>query len=328
MVDRAAARWAGPALALLSLTLFTCGAEVALRWHHARRVDRILRRDPTRELCTEADPDLLYRYVPGRCGSNARGYRDGDHALAKEPGVFRFAVIGDSVAVGDGVPLEARFDRVLEQRLARSGVRAEAVNLARTGYSTSQELVVLEREAYTYHPDVIVWSYVLNDPADPVYHNANGRLGEFFVQPRCFVAHELARRWFLLRERIAARACPEEFHARLHCVYAERVAADLARIGALAREHAVPTLLVIHPVFERDHGVADSALAPVYEDLAHQAHAAGLAVVDLRDAYSHHPIADLQQTDRNWFDPWHPSTHGHAVAADAIERALREMRAL
>ena len=325
MVDRAAARWVGPALALLSLTLFTCGAEVALRWQHARRIERAVRRDPARELCTEPDPDLLYRYKPGRCGNNSHGYRDAEHALDKAPGVFRFVVIGDSIAAGDGVELDERFDRVLERRLDGADLRAEAVNLARTGYSTSQELIVLEREAYTYHPDVVVWSYVLNDPADPVYHNANGRLGRFFVRPRCFVCHELARLSFLLRERIAARGCPQEFHAMLQCTYADRVAADLARVGALSREHATPALLVIHPVFERDHGFADSTLAPVHAELAREARGAGLAVVDLLAAYAPYPPDALRRTDQAWFDPWHPNARGHALAAEAIERALREM---
>jgi hypothetical protein len=32
---------------------------------------------------------------------------------------------------------------------------------------------------------------------------------------------------------------------------------------ALSREHATPALLVIHPVFERDRGFADSTLTPV-----------------------------------------------------------------
>src|SRR5687768_3446179 len=116
MMDRVPARWAGPALALLSLTLLAGVAEVVLRWQHARRIERILARDPSRELCTEPDAELLYRYVPGHCGFNARGYRDGDHALVKPPGVFRFAVIGDSVAAGDGVELDQRFDRALERR--------------------------------------------------------------------------------------------------------------------------------------------------------------------------------------------------------------------
>jgi hypothetical protein len=189
MTDRVPARWVGPALALVSLTLVAGVAEVALRWQHARRVERILARDPSRELCTEPDYELLYCYVPGRCGFNARGYRDAEHAFANSSGVFRFAVIGDSVAAGDGVALEERFDRVLELRLSDSSVRAEATNLARTGYSTSQELIVLEKEAFAYHPDLVIWSYVLNDPADPVYHNANGRLGRFFVRPRSHAWH-------------------------------------------------------------------------------------------------------------------------------------------
>src|SRR5262249_45601230 len=313
------------ALALLSLTLFTCGAEVALRWQHARRLDRAARRDPSRELCTEPDLDLLYRYKAGRCGNNSHGYRDSEHALDQTPGVFRFAVVGDSVAAGDGVTLDQRFDRLVEQELIRTGVRAEAVNLARPGYSTAQELLVLEREAYAYHPDLVLWSYVLNDPADPVFHNANGQLGRFFVRPRCFVCHELARLSFLLRERIAARDCPQEFHALLHCVYADRVAADLARIGELSREHATPTLFVIPPVFERDRGFADSKLAPVHAELAREARAAGLTVVDLLMAYAPYQPDELRRTDQAWFDPWHPNARGHAVAAEAIARALLEM---
>src|SRR5262249_58063230 len=164
MVDRAAARWVGPALALLSLTLFTGGPGAAGRGRPARRLAGAARRDPSRELCTEPDLDLLYRYKAGRCGNNSHGYRDSEHALDKTPGVFRFAVVGDSVAAGDGVTLDQRFDRLVEQELIRTGVRAEAVNPAGTRYSTSQELLVLEREAYPYHPDLALWSYVLNYP--------------------------------------------------------------------------------------------------------------------------------------------------------------------
>jgi lysophospholipase L1-like esterase len=321
MADRVPARWVGPALALLSLTLLAGGAELVLRWREARRVERILARDPTRELCTEPDPELLYRYASGRCGFNSRGYRDGEHALAKPPGVFRFAVIGDSVAAGDGVELDERFDRVLERRLAQSGVRAEAINLARTGYSTSQELIVLEKEAFAYHPDLVVWSYVLNDPADPIYHNANGRLGRFYSRPRSYAWHELARLLFKARERFAARACPDDFHLLLHCAYADRVSASLARIGALSASRHTPVLFVIHPVFQREPARTDSELAALHAELASEARAAGLAVVDLREAYAREAPGELQQ-EKGWFDPWHPNARGHAVAAKAIAAEL------
>ena len=58
----------------------------------------------------------------------------------------------------------------------------------RSGYSTSQELVILEDEAFQYNPDLVMWSYVLNDPAHPVYHNANGELGCFWYTPSILLA--------------------------------------------------------------------------------------------------------------------------------------------
>ena len=44
----------------------------------------------------------------------------------------------------------------------------EVILLACTGYSTSQELVLLRNETFQYQPDLVLWCYVLNDPADPL----------------------------------------------------------------------------------------------------------------------------------------------------------------
>ncbi len=328
MRDRVFAPIAGLLLASLSLTLLALAAEVVLRWQDAKARERALERDPSRELCTEPDPVLVYRYAANRCGFNSRGYRDGEHDAAKLPGVLRFVVIGDSVAAGDGVAIEERFDRVLARRLAEAGVRVEIVNLARTGYSTSQELIVLEREGYAYHPDLVIWSYVLNDPADPVFHKANGRLGQYYVRPRWHVLHGLRKLLFKVRERAAGLRCPEEFHAFLHCAYADQVARHIERIGELAAEHATPTLVVIHPVFEPDRELADSSLAGLNRELAARMRSAGLEVLDLLPAYAPYACADLQQTGVGWFDPWHPNARGHAVAAQALAEKLREMGAL
>ena len=43
-----------------------------------------------------------------------------------------------------------------------TGRTYEVIVLARSGYSTSQELIIFEEEAFHYHPDVMLWSYVLN----------------------------------------------------------------------------------------------------------------------------------------------------------------------
>jgi len=311
-------------LAMTSLTLVAGVAEVALRVRESWKREEIRAESPGRELCTEPDPDLVYRYRAGHCDFNARGFHDADHAASPAPGTLRLAVIGDSVAVGQGVDIEERFDRVLVRRLAARGVAAEAVNLARTGYSTSQELLLLERDAYAYQPALVLWSYVLNDPADPVFHDANGDLGRFYARPASQLLHRLRRLIFELREELAEDRCGHEFHTLLHCAYAEQVSAHIARIGALAREHATPTLFVIHPVFEKDRGFGDSSFAPLHAQLAREARDAGLIVVDLLDAYRGHEPRTLQQDDPNWFDLWHPNALGHALAAEAIEPALLE----
>jgi lysophospholipase L1-like esterase len=316
-------RAGGPLLALASLALVALAAEGVLRFQHWREIEHMLEKSPERELCTEPDPQLVYRYAPGRCGYNSRGYRDDEHSPAKPEGVFRFVVLGDSVAAGDGVEVEERFDRVLAQRLSRPGLRVEPVNLARTGYSTSQQLWQLEHEVYAYDPDLVILFYVLNDPADPVFHNANGRLGRFFVRRDVHVWHGLKRLHFKLRERLGALGCPEEFHAQLQCVYAAEIADHFARVGELAKQHATPTLLVIHPIFEQERSFEDSSFLALHAELARLAADAGIAGLDLLPAYAEHEPNALRQQPEGWFDPWHPNARGHAVTAEAIEATLR-----
>lgn len=312
-------------LALASLTLATGVAEMILRWRHAREKAELLVGLEGAELCTEADPDLVYRYAPGRCGFNLRGFRDIDHAARPAPGITRFVVLGDSVAVGDGVAIEERFDRVLARRLGEAGLPAEAINLARTGYSTSQELFLLERDAFAYHPDLVIWSYVLNDPADPVFHDANGGLGAYYAEPDVHFWRGLVHLLREAREKLAELRCGDEFHALLHCAYADEVAANIRRIGAISRQHDVPTIFVIHPVFERDRGFADSSFAAIHAELGREARRAGLVVVDLLDAYRGHEPASLQRQSPHWFDPWHANARGHALAALALEPVVRRL---
>src|SRR5262245_33001657 len=170
-----------------------------------------------RELCTEASPDprLLYTYTPNKCGSNSQGYRDVEHSLEKPDSVFRLVIIGDSVAEGRDVEAELSFGRVLERTLnARNDLRHkyEVILLARIGYSTAQEIVLLEQEAFRYRPDLIVWSYCLNDPANPIYHNANGDLGRYYYHPRFQLLALVKMAAFRAKQKAQGLRCPSEFH--------------------------------------------------------------------------------------------------------------------
>ena len=143
---------ANVALAAASLAIVFGGAEAALAWRDSRWRARFDDSSENRVLCTSPadDPRLLYTMRPNACSANSRGYLDTEHSIKKPDGVFRIVVIGDSIAAGQGVAREERFASRIGARLADRGV--ELVVLARAGYSTSQELVVLESEAFMYEP--------------------------------------------------------------------------------------------------------------------------------------------------------------------------------
>jgi lysophospholipase L1-like esterase len=279
-------------------------------------------------LCTKASdyPELIYTRIPSKCDTNAHGFRGADYSYSKKKEVLRIVIIGDSVAVGQGVSYPDRFGQVLEKNLnllaAGTEQKVEVIVLAQSGYSTSQELFLLEHEAFKYSPDVIIWSYVLNDPAHPVYNNANnanGGIGLYYFKPVFHTADFVSRKLFEINERRKAVNCERgEYHAFLHCVYWDRVASNIRKIADISEKQRVPIIFLIHPVFEEDGNFDNYSLAPVHTKLSAAAAAGRLPVVDLLDAYRTHDTRELTQTSTQGHDPWHPNREGHRIVADYL----------
>jgi lysophospholipase L1-like esterase len=279
-----------------------------------------------RQFCTKPSEnrELIYTNVPNICGCNSQGYFDRERSYQKTPGIFRIVVIGDSLAAGQGLQRDEKFSQVLENRLNdRAAGKFEVLVLARSGYSQSQELIVLENEAFRYEPDLILWSYVLNDPAHPVYHDANGELGKYYYRPRSHLAHFFSARLFALRENIKSRHCPPEFHEMLHCVYWEDVKANFTRLSRLGTERNVRIILLIHPVFEQGRNFKQYTLVNLHRRLRDLVAQKGLPVLDLLHAFLDHDPEEIRQSSPNSYDPWHPNAAGHALIACALEGFLR-----
>lgn len=60
----------------------------------------------------------------------------------------------------------------------------------------------MEKEAGKYSPDLIIWSYVLNDPAHPVYQDANGELGRYFYSPRIHLVDFIQKKLLIYRKKV------------------------------------------------------------------------------------------------------------------------------
>lgn len=312
-------------LTTLVLTLaITVGIiEMKVRWEERSYFKEMQEKYKDRELCLRASANikLVYEMVPNQCENNSIGQRDVEHEQKKPKGTFRIGVIGDSVTEGLGVTLEESYPRVLEKLLTDSGQQVEVLKFAVRGYTTTQEIELL-KQALTYDLDLILWSYVLNDPAHPIYHTVNAEAGRFFYKPGSYFLHWLKRKLFFADQRARSQGCPEEYHKKIHCQFWDHVTENFKTIAELSKDLKV--IMMIHPVFEED-GFQEYELTELHENLATEARLNGFECIDILDDYQVRADENFARSDpsSDWFDPWHPNAAGHQVVAERLASEIR-----
>jgi hypothetical protein len=100
---------------------------------------------------------------------NAQGFRaDRDFAIEKPAGTVRIATLGDSMTAGYEARQEHIYPAIIERYLQRQGIHAEVLNAGVSGFSTAEELVVLEHYLLQFHLDFVVLAFFQNDYDDNV----------------------------------------------------------------------------------------------------------------------------------------------------------------
>ncbi|MCM8761449.1 MAG: SGNH/GDSL hydrolase family protein [Candidatus Omnitrophica bacterium] len=132
------------------------------------------RSDP--DLTYELKPNLDYRDKEYHIVTNSDGFRDKEYAVKKAPGVKRILVLGDSITFGYGIrENEDVFYNVLENMLngyekgESTDKKFEVIGIAAPGYNTYTELSILKKKGVKYSPDIVIFTYCLNDARDSVY---------------------------------------------------------------------------------------------------------------------------------------------------------------
>jgi len=301
------------------------------------RDDRVF--DATRfqsEIVQIDDPVLVWALDPAGRLVNAAGMRGPEVARAKPPGVFRIAVLGDSVTFGRGVPDDAVFPRRLEESLNEArvlGRPVEVLNFGVGGYNTEQEVEAYRQKARPFDPDAVILTYVLNDAIttraalgalaarEATKADADATAAEPSAEPALFSFSSRLLAWGSRRlagagEPAAKRRAPfvEESHADPEGW--AMVTESFAELAALAREDGVPVLLVIVPMWI---DFDDYPFAALHGRIAASARRAGLDVLDL------HPVLEDADAVRYRLDPHdltHPDAEGHAAIARAIHAHL------
>ncbi len=113
-----------------------------------------------------SDGNGLQRDVPpfkALFETNQYGDPDIDRPVEKPEGVFRIAVIGDSMVEAAQVPREERFTTLLEAQLNDLMIeeggkfrQVEVLNFGTAGFGTAQELLYYRHHVRTFDPDLVL----------------------------------------------------------------------------------------------------------------------------------------------------------------------------
>ena len=157
------------ALGLLGVSVALAASEIALRAVGVRYSGSTYRADPRLGWALrpgagawEADEGLAWSRI------NRHGFRDRDREVKKAEGVYRIAVLGDSLTEARQVDMDKTFTALAEQALNERHCyddrEVEVLNFGVPGYGTGQELILLrERVSAFDHDAIILQVYSGND---------------------------------------------------------------------------------------------------------------------------------------------------------------------
>ncbi len=109
---------------------------------------------------------------------NADGMREPGLTIAKPAGIYRIALLGDSLTESLQVPVESSFGFKIQKELKELlGRPVQVANFGTSGYSTAQEYLQLKSKVLKYKPDLVLLCYNSRDcfenwsPPDEVLTN-------------------------------------------------------------------------------------------------------------------------------------------------------------
>jgi lysophospholipase L1-like esterase len=271
--------------------------------------------DPTREAYQAME------WAWGHRGAGNRlGFRDVEHAIEPEEGVFRIVVVGDSISAGQGISdYGSTFPALLERRLRAQSFATEVLNFGVKGYATVQEVATLEEKALPFQPELVILQWCVNDyrgPPDQVLGALMALEGRRPAASSRLANQVLSRiaLWRFLRYRLAPGARGQgQDEPFLDPIIAtpENTAVAFERLGGLSAREGFRVIVAAFPSVDFD--------MPRDIELARR-QVRGLAETHRFDFLDLVPAFEACEASgaSTMLDGLHPSEAGHACAAEAL----------
>jgi lysophospholipase L1-like esterase len=317
------------ALLLASILLVFSVAEAVHRVKHKKKVSRLLRGRTEKDLIMRASYDeRLYELKPDTGLTNRFGFRDIARSREKEENIFRIALIGDSVSMQAVLPLEKLYFRRLQTLLDEYDweKKIEILNFGVAGYSTAQEVALLEKTILGFSPDAVLWQFHDNDSMDPRKSNADGGLAAFFSSPRSRFIDDISRKITAYRrKRFIAREGLKKVPSELsdHLYSWDDMTALFERAARICANRKIPVYIFLYPSWPPGDDWVNYTKKgfEVHERLVERFKTLGFHSFDL--------LPRLEEVDPGLMryaedDPWHPNEEGHRWIAVQLAGWLEE----
>ena len=261
--------------------------------------------------------------------TNSLGVRGPELPLEPPPGSFRIVLLGDSIAMGEGVEESDTYAARLADLLSRGDPRRRygVVNLGISGMNAETIAHRFEYIGMRYRPHLVVYGYTLNDIEGDAYRRPTrldaqdwrSQLERFDDSPSALLRAlwpRLVLTWSAFRP---IRGSYEWELARNYRDNPDAFAAvdqALDRIATGSRELGVCAVLFVHPILQ-DLGPLHPYTA-YYRQIGDAARARGFHVVIGFDALRGARASLLR---RSAADP-HPNVEGHRRLAEALRDGI------
>jgi lysophospholipase L1-like esterase len=331
---------------LLALSLLAAIGELACRLL-APQVDYGTLPDWTLKMLRFSDDMFLgWELRPGEHDHNSLGIRGPEATREKPEGLWRIAIIGDSVTYGLHVEADEAYPSVLEAKLNEAGIGpVEVLNFGVPGYNTFQEYTLLRTRVLQFDPDLVIMTFTADDvETTPVIINVGGNMCLFrnhfegvgllnnSIHWAVFRSSHLYR--FLYKHAALAFAAPEAGF-EVGNVQPEVQWANVRRAAELCRERDTAFLLVLSPWLlpycpppkESVPGVLSPdqfrRYAQAFDQVRELATGSGLPWLDLGPLYAEHVgTLKLKPVDHEHLNPL-----GHTLVAERLLEKLLSMKA-
>jgi hypothetical protein len=250
-----------------------------------------------------------------RLKTNSAGFADVEYAVEKPAGVRRIALMGDSIARGQGAPFgetfEALLERTLDSRVKETpglpdGV--EILNFAVGSYNITQQMEIAHTRATAYHPDAYV--YCLSPLS--VYRSWARHLA-LVMNAGIDLKYDFLRQ--LVKESgVKANDSMGVFDSKMSRFRLSTIRWALTEMQALARREGASMLVVLVPDVSYGSQSAESFLG--IQEILRELGVPSVPLIDSFDGLGDLSPYRVADTDR------HPNALGHKRLFDRLYQQI------